>query len=563
MPSIRRWLSGRRRSETPAFMHPVGPPLTVRHRVHFVSPADHGSLAGLEGTMNHARTIGLLAVVGAVSLLLLAALQPAQAAPVSRFVTPAGSGTACSRAAPCSLQTALALSGTSDKIYAAQGTYTGSDTAVVMITTSVGLYGGWDGGTSGLVVTDPVAHPSVLDGQGARRVMRISGAIQPSVDGFTIKGGDASGLTAGCGEPNVGGCGGGVFIKDAQAYISRCTIRDNVAAKPAAGVLAGLVGYGGGIYAVNASGTVITGNTILSNTAHAGGCGEGGGVFLSSSGNMSGLQVTDNRILSNTAGITTTVCPSGGGIYGGPDGALIQGNTISGNRANTSGGGIGAAIGQTGGSALYRGNLVTGNLGAAGAAAVYVFNSGSWWEANVVLDNSTTRAVRFFGASGAGPVLVNDVIGRSVEDGLSFGAALGSPVTVTVLNCTVVGAGLSDGVRVDSGPVTLYMTNTIVSGFWTGVENTAPLTATVRSSHTLLWNNTNDGLSGDSPVYQNPRFGADGYHISLGSAAVDAGAAVPLGNDIDGDPRPNGPAWDIGADEAQFHRAYLPVVLRF
>jgi hypothetical protein len=59
-----------------------------------------------------------------------------------------------------------------------------------------------------------------------------------------------------------------------------------------------------------------------------------------------------------------------------------------------------------------------------------------------------------------------------------------------------------------------------------------------------------------------PAFAADGYHILPGSAAIDAGVNVSVTTDIDGDPRPNGPGYDIGADEAQLRRVYLPMVLR-
>src|SRR5262247_2141556 len=77
--------------------------------------------------------------------LLLSLFSPvAHATGSSRFVTPTGSGSTCSQAAPCSLTTALAQSVSGDSIYLAAGTYTGTGTAVISLTASVALYGGWD-----------------------------------------------------------------------------------------------------------------------------------------------------------------------------------------------------------------------------------------------------------------------------------------------------------------------------------------------------------------------------------------------------------------------------------
>jgi hypothetical protein len=39
------------------------------------------------------------------------------------------------------------------------------------------------------------------------------------------------------------------------------------------------------------------------------------------------------------------------------------------------------------------------------------------------------------------------------------------------------------------------------------------------------------------------------FHLQMGSAAVDNGIATPAAVDIDGNPRPQGAAFDIGAYE--------------
>ena len=150
---------------------------------------------------------GGLLLVG-VLLLLNGTSQAAPAAPgVLLFVTLGGSGTTCSQATPCPLQTALVQASDGDTIYVAGGTYTGTGSAVVTVTKSIILYGGWDGTLSDPVVRDPVGYPSTLDGEGARRVVHISGDITPTVDGFVIARGNATGLTTDC--PGIHGTAAG------------------------------------------------------------------------------------------------------------------------------------------------------------------------------------------------------------------------------------------------------------------------------------------------------------------------------------------------------------------
>ena len=105
--------------------------------------------------------IGVLFVFGLV--LLLDGTSPSvRADPGVLFVAASGTGTACSQAEPCALDTALGQATDGDVIYVAQGTYTGSGDAVVSIHKSVALYGGWDGSPSGPIIRDPDAYPTPL-----------------------------------------------------------------------------------------------------------------------------------------------------------------------------------------------------------------------------------------------------------------------------------------------------------------------------------------------------------------------------------------------------------------
>jgi hypothetical protein len=118
----------------------------------------------------------------------------------------------------------------------------------------------------------------------------------------------------------------------------------------------------------------------------------------------------------------------------------------------------------------------------------------------------------------------------------------------------------------------VVMTNTIVVSHAVGITVTTGSTATL---HATLWgdgiwangvNWAGDGtnLTHTGDVWGDPAFADpenDDYHIGSASAARDAGVDAGLTEDIDGDPRPGGAGYDIGADEFR-SKIYLPLVMR-
>jgi len=502
-----------------------------------------------------ASTLGL-----GLTLALLAGLHTARAAPTAtdRFVAPTGSGSACSQAAPCALQTALGLATNGDTIYVAGGVYTGTGSAVITLTKSITLAGGWNGDPGGSIRRDPAVYPTTLDGEWVRRVVYISGDITPTLDGFIVTRGNATGLNLANCPSNPDGCGGGVFVSGAHPLILNNTITNNVAAITTTGNPTVAIGYGGGLYLLSAHRAVISGNLIISNAASTAYWGSGGGLCLR--GSAIGTQVQFNQVLSNAA-TTTNAYGEGGGIWGGPDDVLIQGNVVAGNQTNSAGTGRGAGLFQYGGAAHYLGNQVQRNTGGYAVALHY---SQASFEGNRVVDNNTADGgVCLIDRSGGGPTLVNNVVARSGSKTLSvYGYDESSILPATLLHNTLVGSDTGYGVYAQYA--TLYLTNTVVASTTWGITNTTPASATVTADHTLFWAVTDPGISGTNPLSGDPRFvdpaGGD-YHIGAGSAALDVGATTAITSDIDGDPRPIGPAPDAGADERRMY-AYLPLVLR-
>jgi len=110
--------------------------------------------------------------------------------------------------------------------------------------------------------------------------------------------------------------------------------------------------------------------------------------------------------------------------------------------------------------------------------------------------------------------------------------------------------------------VALTLTNNLIAGHTVGITNTAPASSTIVADMNLSWNIL-DPIVGAHSIRQDPLLTAD-YHLRLDSPAVDAGLTIPwLAADLDGNPRPRGARYDVGAFEAAVpQRTYLPLVFR-
>lgn len=302
--------------------------------------------------------LGAIGILPAGVLLLLALLFWLMGAPVSQaqpattplYVTEDGAGTACTPVNPCALQTAVSQATTGQSIYVAGGTYTGSGAdPVVRVTTSITLTGGFDA-ANWATPPNPIVNPTILDGQAARQVVRIEGAVSPIIENFEISNGRAP-------------SGAGIFNQSGSPIIRHNKIYANQTnANPHTG---------GGIF--DGGSALIGANEIYNN---AGGPGQGGAIHVNNGAGLSTIRL--NLIRNNSAALGGGVALSGSGQ------ALLEANIIHGNTGN--GGGF---ININGAATLYS-NLFYGNSGTNGGGLSLLANSTLW--NNTIAHNSATSS---------------------------------------------------------------------------------------------------------------------------------------------------------------------------
>ena len=229
------------------------------------------------------------------------------------YVSPDGEGNGSSWSnATKHLEYASCLSsGSNIKVWVKQGTYYGDTTdadGAFHVTAHNKVYGSFNGDEApdyNLSQRDFINHASILDGQGARRVLNQDKAAAPSTiplwDGFIIQNG-------------MSGSGSGIYVNGFASF-SNCIIRDNHTEA-----------FGGGVY-VNSNGS----NNMVSfdRCRFTGNSASMGGALC----DRSNTRLT-NCILSNNQATT-----KGGAVYlYNSANTTLQGCLISNNTAKDGGG---------------------------------------------------------------------------------------------------------------------------------------------------------------------------------------------------------------------------------
>jgi len=226
-----------------------------------------------------------------------------------------------------------------ETIKVAVGTYTDTDGdgAVVSVTKSVTLTGGYISPT--WTTSDPVANPTILDGEGAVQVVYIT-APASIVEGFHI----CNGFVA----PGPTSRGGGVRIDEVAS--GGVTLGNNH-------IYSNTASYGGGVFLRHSSSITLSGNTIYSNTAV-----NGGGVYM---------YTVSDAILSGNVFLNNTGSAVGGAIRMSMSAARLDNNVIADNQAVAFASGVQVEAGST---INLRHNTIARNTGGDGSGIRIVSN---------------------------------------------------------------------------------------------------------------------------------------------------------------------------------------------
>ena len=449
------------------------------------------------------------------------------------------------------VQDAVDAASGGEEIRVVAGTYTdvhvrAGSTQVVYISKPVIVRGGYT--TTNWATADPAANPTTLDAQGQGRAVYVAGpGVAVTLEGLRITGGNATGLGGFSGHD----AGGGVYVISATATISNLVVYGNTASTDG-------WGYGGGLY-LQGGATTLLGNTVQGNIASTGEVfevrGAGGGLLVyGGRATLSGNIVQGNT--ASTAAISSAQTYGGGVLLGG-GAATLSGNTVQGNRASTASDGYGGGVLIQDGTYVLSSNTIVANAatlnptadGLGGGLMV-------WWGSSVTLTNN----------------LVANNQANTEGGGLWFeGDSSGGPAAGRLLHTTIAHntAGNGGGQAVSVGDFsTLAFTNTIIAGHQSvGISVTVGSTVTLAAT---LWHNYGLDTGGEGtiisstnvsgyPAFVNPT--ARDYHLTAASAAIDQGVNAGVTTDIDGNPRPVGIGYDIGAYE-YLPYLYLPLVLR-
>jgi parallel beta-helix repeat protein len=345
-------------------------------------------------------------------------------------------------------------------------------------------------------------------------------------------------------DDNGGGVSLGVYLlENTDATLHGNNIYGNVASGGEGS------GNGGGVFAFGVTTVALHGNTIYNNTATGDGSynsGDGGGVFLITG---SAFTLSDNIIYNNTANNGY-----GGGVLTGLSYDItLSGNTIYSNTADEPGGGAYIA----GITTTLSGNAIYNNTTNDDGGGILLASENTSLDNNIIADNqiATPDGVGsgIYAVGGGTLDLRHNTIARNTGgDGSGLHVTIGwdPPSVVTMTNNILVSHTV--GITVASG-----CTVTLESTLW-GTEGWANITDWDGSGTIITGANNYRG----APAFVDPALGD--YHIGPASMAMDKGVDAGVTADIDGDPRPSGPAPDLGADEIIIldHRSYLPLIVR-
>ena len=308
--------------------------------------------------------------------------------------------------------------------------------------------------------------------------------------------------------------GGGVYTAGGALHIISSTFRANQVQCSGCSFT-----YGGGVHVDTAKPASVQGSLFEANSGWF-----GGGLHSAQA-----ITIQTTTFHNNSAGY-------GGGGY--LENADIQSSDFQSNHAVNKGGGLEAA-GET---SLVGVRFISNTAGFGGGLYLPVAA-----DAELVNDVITDNQAYYYGSG----LYAEAASFRSTQTSIARNSG-----------------GDRSGVCLDTNWTGQYgsvavMTNTILVNQTVGITVTAISTATLNG---VLWysNTANTGGAGaitlSNTTVGAPAFATDGYHLTEASMAIDRGVNSGVTTDIDGDPRPWGAGYDLGADEYEIRRIFLSMI---
>ena len=354
---------------------------------------------------------------------------------------------------------------------------------------------------------------------------------------FSIEGGEillnqapyGSGAAIAClwsASPSISSCnisynyaimyGGGIYCKhEASPTVHDCTLMRNTSSS------------GGGAFAANYSDPVFTECTIAQNHAWV-----GGGGFYIRDGSTS---VSDCEIYGNTAF-------TGGGIFGFYEANPSFTNCFIRENEAVSGSGVYCSYCPINLTSC----IISGNRASEEGGGIYI------WEADPLISECTI-ADNYASLRGGGIYIDNEssvVLKNSLIEGNSTGKNGGGIILMYSSSlqmdfCTIMdNAAMNKGGGVYCLDAALDATSSIV---WSNSPEGVFVYSGLAS---FSYSAVEGGWEGEGNIDEHPQTGAGNYyHLLPGSPCIDTGIEAGCILDLDGDSRPDGDGFDMGADE--------------
>ena len=408
-----------------------------------------------------------------------------------------------------------AAAATGDEIWVEQGTY--ALTAMITVNKKVAIYGGFTGAETLLSQRNWVTNVTTVDGQNT--VGCFYTTADATIDGFTI----TRGYKGGSGDVDKGA---GILNGDPSLGAPPADAPDLTVANCIFYRNESFVKSGGAICNFTSAGNlVITASTFTENFGD-----EQGGAIRVQKGNV-----------------------------------IIEDSVFTGNKIKKDTGGVGGAIAisSTAGAAVIERCTFTGNK-CRDAGAVSADVNATFTRCIFANNNPVIAAPRYgtIGSRGDLPVTVTNCLfyGNRVQygGGIAINGS-GTNENLNVMNCTfanniLVGTGATGGAiySLKTGGTAFNVTNCIL---WGNTNTNEIAGATGFLAPTVSYTDTDQtGYAGSNGnINQDPLFVdpiTSDFHIQGISPCISSATATGApNNDLEGTPRPQGVAFDMGAFE--------------